>query len=105
MPETLVSEEKKTLLGWRQALALIIGIFTAGVVTVIITTSYLDDRAADRFYEKSAGLVLEQKVKVIEERATRQEEKLENIQSQQTQILLKLGEVSGKLDNIRNGKK
>lgn len=100
-----VSEDKKTLLGWKQALALIIGIFSAGVVTVIVTTSYLDDRAAERFYDKSSGLVLEQKVKVIEERATRQEEKMDIIQQQQTQILLKLGEVNGKLDSMGHGKR
>lgn len=94
------NEEKKTLLGWKQALALIIGIFSAGVVTVIVTTSYLDERASERFYDKSSGLLLEQKVRVIEERATRQEEKLDNIQEQQIQILLKTGEITGKIDNI-----
>lgn len=93
-------EDKKTLLGWKQALALIIGIFTAGIVTVIATTSYLDDRAAERFYDKGSGRVLEEKIKVIEDRATRQEEKMDIIQSQQTQIILKLGEVNGKLDSM-----
>lgn len=105
MVENSISEDRKTLLGWKQALALIVGIFTAGVATVIVTTSYLDSRAAERFYDKSSGLVLEQKVKVIEERATRQEEKMDIIQQQQTQILLKLGEVNGKLDSMSNGKK
>lgn len=104
MPENVEAptQDRKSLLGWKQALALITGLFLAGVVAVVVTTSYLDERAAEKFYDRTSGVVLEQKVKVIEERAVRQESKLDSIEAQQTQILLKLGEVNGKLDKMEN---
>lgn len=96
-----MQQEKRTLFGWKTAIGIIVGLFVSGMVTVVITTSYLDDRAAEKFYNKTSGVVLEQKVEVIEERMVRQEQKMDTIDNQQTQILLKLGEVNGKLDHLR----
>jgi len=92
---------KKTLMGWKSAVTVFVSIFVAGVVATVVATSYIDRTTASKYYEKTAGVVLEEKVRVMEDRSIRQEAKMDTVKDQQTQILMKLGEVNGKLDRIK----
>ena len=90
---------KSFFLEIRNIVAIIVGLFIAGVTATVVVQNYLDKRAEDRFYEKSNGLVLEQRVLVIEENLRNQTVKMDTMLDQQNQILIQLGEVKGKLDS------
>ena len=98
MPE----EQKETLFGWKSALSIIVGIFIAGIIAVVTVQGWLDSRIEEKFYQKSQGALLEQRVKNVEETGQDQVKKLDDLKTQQIQILLTIGQVSGKLDAIQN---
>lgn len=93
-------DPKETLYNWKSAVGLIIGIFIAGVVSVITVTGYLNDQALDRFYQLTSGQLLEQRVNQMETSSRSQEIKLDQLRESQTVILLKIGEMNSKLDSL-----
>ena len=77
------------------------GIFIAGVVSVVTVTTYLDGRANEKYYDRGNGQVLETKIETVEENLRDQSMKLDVLQQQQSQLLMGLGKIEGKLDNLR----
>ena len=94
------NEPKGTLYNWRAAIGLIVGIFIAGVVSVISITGYLNDQAQERFYQLTSGQLLEQRVNQMETSSRSQEVKLDQLRETNTIILIKIGEMNSKLDSI-----
>src|SRR3990167_3054804 len=91
-------EVKKNLLGWKAAIGFIISIFLAGVISV---TSYLDNRAQTMFYDRNSGLLLEQRVQVMEENLRSQNQKMDTIILQQNQLFLQNAVIIQKIENIK----
>ena len=94
-------EVKKNLLGWKAAIGFIISIFLAGVISVITVTSYLDNRAQTMFYDRNSGLLLEQRVQVMEENLRSQNQKMDTIILQQNQLFLQNAVIIQKIENIK----
>jgi len=89
-----------TFVNLKSVFIAIISIFLAGVGSVVAVTKYLDERATDRFFEKTNGQVLEQRVRVMEENYKEQSGKMEVLQQQQNQLLIGIGEIKGRIDLV-----
>jgi len=94
--------EKKAFVELKTALGIIVGLFVSGVTTTVIVQNYLDKRAEDMFYGKTAGQLVDQRVHIMEENYKEQTGKMETLQIQQNQVLIELGKINGKIDLIQN---
>src|SRR3990167_9617921 len=83
-----VKKDVKTILNWREAIVIIGGIFTAGIISVIAVTNYFDDINEKKFLDKTAGLILEQRVMTLEDSLRMQTITIETIKKQKI-ILIK----------------
>jgi len=92
------SKAIETFLSIKTLIVAVIGVFVAGIVSVVTVTTYLDSRADEKYYVRSSGYVLESKVQTIEETLKEQSNKIDILQQQQNQLLVGIGRIEGKLD-------
>lgn len=98
--ESDLNKSFKDFVSLRGVVVAIIGIFTAGILSVVSVTSYLDARADEKFYKEVEGRVLESRVRTVEDGIKKNHITLDTIQLQQNQLLMGIGEIKGKLDGI-----
>lgn len=79
-------------------LGVIIGAISAVVIFLIGAQNYFDSRYDNKFFERAAGLVLTQKLEEQQKSLEKLENKMDNIQSTNQQILIELGKIQEKLD-------
>ena len=87
------SKAIETFLSIKTLIVAVIGVFVAGIVSVVTVTTYLDSRADEKYYVRSSGYVLESKVQTIEETLKEQSNKIDILQQQQNQLLVGIGRI------------
>ena len=87
-----------TITSWKTAIGIIISIFLAGVVSIVSANSYIETQTEKKYYPIAKAYALETKVDNSISNYNEQSKKLDNIQTQQIEMLQKMGEISGKLD-------
>lgn len=90
----------RSFLSVKNLLLAILSIFLAGVGSVVVVTKYLDDRAAEKYFQKTNGQVLEERVHEMEDNFKDQSSKMQVLQQQQNQLLIGVGEIKGKIDSL-----
>lgn len=100
MSDSAETRAIKSFLNMKTLIIAVVSIFIAGVVSVVTVTTYLDDRANDKYYNKGAGQVLELKVQTMEENLKEQSGKMDTLQQQQNQLLMGIGKIEGKIDAL-----
>lgn len=89
-----------TLIGWKSALGLMVSLIVAGAVGVVTITTYLDDRATEKFYKREDAAKLEAKITQLEAQLPKFETYLKTIQDQQQSLSIQMGKIEGKLDSF-----